>query len=144
MWREFVFYTVDGKWMKKEESFVKKELSYSKTTMYLWTHLLSANQVKAETSDWLSATDILRPDRTAQFLSGVVSYGLNVAPIEKTSSAGVLIYFVQWGTLSSARDFGSSHSDVASCVLHPWRIKIWKDALNSLSMLSWKTIHCEH
>ena len=33
--------------------------------------------------------------------------------------AGVLIYFVQWGALSSARDFGSAHSDVvryASCV----------------------------
>ena len=33
--------------------------------------------------DWLSATDISGPDRMAQFLSGVLSYLWNIAPIEK-------------------------------------------------------------
>ena len=66
-------------------------------------------------NDRLLATDISGPDRMVQFLSGVLSYQWNVAPIEKKSvtmtkaCASVVINYVQWGALSSATDFGSAH-----------------------------------
>ena len=52
-------------------------------------------------TDRLSATNISGPDRTAQFLSGVLSYRWNVAPIEKKVWQWQKHALVYWFILSS-------------------------------------------